>query len=124
MNCLNCSEQIKSKRIRLTTKYCSIKCSAIYRGKNQRGGNHPRWKGGVDGRFLKLQTPRPRPDKCEVCGDYGKKRNGIVLDHNHKTKTFRGWICSNCNTALGLLQEDPKRFDNLKKYLLASENSL
>lgn len=123
MLCINCKKEIKSKRIRkYRTKYCSIKCSAIHRGKQKRGENHWNWKGGVDSRHLKKTAPRPRPEKCEVCGEYGKKRNGIVLDHNHKTKTFRGWLCSNCNTALGLLNEDPKRFDLLKEYLLNNEN--
>ena len=25
---------------------------------------------------------------------------------NHKTGEFRGWICHNCNTALGLVNDD------------------
>lgn len=122
MLCKNCNKEISSKRS--DAKYCSLKCAAIDRGINQRGSNHPNWKGGNDTRYLKKIAPRPRPEKCEVCGNYGKKRNGIVLDHNHKTNKFRGWLCSNCNTALGLLDENPKRFDLLKEYLIDNENSL
>lgn len=120
MLCINCNLAINSNR--KEAKYCSIKCAAIDRGKNQRGSNHHNWQGGKDPRHLRFLTPRPRPEKCEVCGNSGKKRNGITLDHNHKTNTFRGWLCSNCNTALGLLNEDPKRFDLLKEYLIKNEN--
>jgi hypothetical protein len=34
---------------------------------------------------------------CEICGKVGER----VIDHNHKTKKFRGLLCRNCNTALG-----------------------
>jgi hypothetical protein len=95
-------------------------------GKNRdiKGEKHWNWKGGKDTRYIKKTAPRPRPKICEVCGQEGKRRNGIVLDHNHKTGKFRGWLCSNCNTAIGLLNEDPKRFELLIKYITNNENSL
>jgi hypothetical protein len=101
--------------------YCSIKCAAKDRAKNQIRDKHWNWKGGNNSRSIKKIAPRPRPERCEVCNGYGNK-NGIVLDHNHKTGKFRGWLCSNCNTTLGLLKEDPQRFDLLKAYLLNNEN--
>lgn len=106
-------------------KYCSIKCAAKDRGQVRRGENHWNWKGGKDTRYLKTIAPRPRPEKCEVCGKLGKKRNGICLDHDHKTNKFRGWLCSNCNTILGLSQEDPKVLQSLINYVKGfNENSL
>jgi len=117
-NCKVCS-QICTKRMYSNgkPKYCSLKCAAIDRGFNQSGKNHWNWKGGNDTRYLKKIAPRPKPDRCESCNQYGKKRNGICLDHNHKTKKFRGWLCSNCNTALGLLNEDIDKFKALINYL-------
>lgn len=43
---------------------------------------------------------------CELC----HKPEGIklVADHNHITNQFRGWLCRNCNSGLGLLGDDPK----------------
>lgn len=49
----------------------------------------------------KYPTPtHPCPDRCELCGGLPTKRR-LHLDHNHKTKKFRGWLCHYCNTNLG-----------------------
>jgi len=122
-NCKVCGKSCQRKGGgKKINKYCSIECSAKDRGNSQRGENHWNWKGRMDSRYLKTIAPRPRPEKCEVCGGYGQKRNGITLDHNHVTKKFRGWLCSNCNTALGLVKENPQTLEALIKYI--NENSL
>lgn len=41
----------------------------------------------------------------------------LAVDHCHETGRARGLLCSNCNTALGLLQEDPDLFHEAAKYL-------
>jgi len=64
-----------------------------------------------------------RSGSCEACGDsytrsrlgYGKF--GLHIDHNHKTGAFRGFLCSRCNQALGLLLDDPRRIQSLLDYL-------
>lgn len=50
---------------------------------------------------------------CEICGSSRKLR----LDHNHKTKKFRGVICDFCNTAIGLLGDNPERISRAAQYL-------
>lgn len=47
-----------------------------------------------------------RPEKltCPIChddvlGEYAR------LDHDHVTGRIRGWLCDNCNTAIGKLKE-------------------
>lgn len=48
---------------------------------------------------------RPRPEVCEICSRPPGKR-GMQFDHDHVTGQFRGWICANCNVALGLVNDD------------------
>ena len=57
--------------------------------------------------------------KCYVCSkqetEAGSK--GLVVDHNHTTRQVRKLLCSTCNTALGLLNEDIKIFTSLIEYV-------
>lgn len=39
------------------------------------------------------------------------------IDHCHETGRVRGILCRKCNTALGLLQEDPERIEGLMTYV-------
>lgn len=41
--------------------------------------------------------------KCGICENYRK----LVVDHCHKTGKVRGLLCSNCNSGIGLLGENP-----------------
>jgi hypothetical protein len=40
---------------------------------------------------------------CVIC----KSPVPLVVDHNHKTGTVRGLLCHTCNTALGMLRDEP-----------------
>ena len=58
--------------------------------------------------------------KCKICGTTKPGRKGIKrfsIDHCHKTNKIRGLLCMPCNTAIGLLKEDPNLFDAAKQYL-------
>lgn len=46
---------------------------------------------------------RPCPLMCECCG---KTNRALQMDHDHLLGTFRGWICSGCNTSIGKLGDD------------------
>lgn len=35
-----------------------------------------------------------------------KKLRDLAVDHNHTTGEIRGLLCTRCNTAIGLLQDD------------------
>jgi hypothetical protein len=83
----------------------------------QSGNKHPNWKGGKYGWNVR-NAPRPRPDKCEACGSNGT----ICFDHDHITNKFRGWICMQCNFALGQVHDDKKILLDLIKYLEKHEN--
>lgn len=52
------------------------------------------------------------PTACEACGSTHR----LHVDHNHGTGVYRGVLCSDCNTALGLLGDDVQRVISLLEY--------
>lgn len=60
---------------------------------------------------------RPEPECCDCCGDLILVGKGPQLDHDHSTGTFRGWLCTLCNTGLGLFRDDPIRLRRAVAYL-------
>jgi hypothetical protein len=64
------------------------------------------------------------PSVCECCGGVATgKRNihGIAqlhLDHDHETGDFRGWLCTKCNTGIGLLGDSVKGLERAVNYLV------
>jgi hypothetical protein len=58
---------------------------------------------------------------CAICGLLGPARRGqdrLHVDHTHdKYKKIRGLLCSNCNTAIGLMKDDQKRLVRAAAYL-------
>lgn len=59
------------------------------------------------------QAGRPIPDSCEACG----RRRPLQFDHCHQRGMFRGWICGNCNAALGHVNDSPDHLRLLIIYL-------
>jgi len=62
---------------------------------------------------------------CAICGlsetaTYRGKTRRLTIDHDHKTNTIRGLLCSNCNIGVGNLQDNPTLLrlaaDYLEKY--------
>lgn len=52
---------------------------------------------------------------CAICA----KPRRLHVDHDHETGNVRGLLCSNCNTALGLLGEEVDVLIAALAYLLA-----
>lgn len=57
--------------------------------------------------------------KCAICGRLSEdSRNGhLDQDHCHETDRLRGLLCSQCNTALGLMADEPERLRAAALYL-------
>ncbi len=58
---------------------------------------------------------------CAICRNSDFGHYGPVIDHCHVAGHFRGLLCSNCNTAIGLLRNNPMIMENARTYLLKEE---
>ena len=61
---------------------------------------------------------------CAIClqPETRRQKTGVAdalcIDHNHKTGTARGLLCHKCNSAIGLLQDDPLLLEKAKEYII------
>jgi hypothetical protein len=56
--------------------------------------------------------------KCAIChGAPNGAGDRLHIDHCHNTNKVRGLLCSRCNTAIGLLGDDPERAESAAAYL-------
>lgn len=53
--------------------------------------------------------------KCEICGIIPKE--GLKVDHDHKTDQVRSLLCYNCNVALGNIRDNPLISIKIARYL-------
>lgn len=53
---------------------------------------------------------------CGICEDPPTVK-ALAVDHHHDTGVIRGLLCSNCNTALGLMKDDLDRLERAVNYL-------
>ncbi len=62
----------------------------------------------------RVQRIQSQSGKCAIC-----QRSDKVLqrDHDHDTRTDRGFLCGNCNRGIGLLQDNPEILDAAAAYL-------
>ena len=68
---------------------------------------------------LRKENPPPKAGKCQVCKVYTTK---WVLDHCHTDMTFRGYICTSCNSGIGLLHDYPVILERALTYLRKNNN--
>ncbi len=58
---------------------------------------------------------------CAICRvditQWSGKRSPVHVDHSHATGQVRGLLCRDCNTALGILKDDPDRLRAAAKYI-------
>ena len=62
---------------------------------------------------------------CAICNCKlnSSRYTRFAGDHDHKTGKLRGLLCTNCNTALGLLKESPERLLRALDYLKTHQYS-
>ena len=62
--------------------------------------------------------------RCVICGEMetsmrGGLRKTLSRDHNHTTGQQRGALCFRCNTALGLMRDNPDLLLAAADYLMS-----
>lgn len=56
---------------------------------------------------------------CAICASTTSRGRGWHGDHDHKTGAFRGVLCANCNTGLGMFRDRVKSLRAAIYYLEA-----
>ncbi len=62
-------------------------------------------------------------DYCQICGKVFTNSKEKHIDHCHNSGQIRGVLCSNCNTALGLIKEDLQTLKSMENYIKKHETS-
>ena len=59
---------------------------------------------------------------CKVCNTHESElTKGLCVDHCHITGVVRGLLCTNCNTAIGLLKDSAQTVEAAAQYLRQTE---
>lgn len=63
---------------------------------------------------------------CAICkGVLNSSRyTKLAVDHDHKTGRVRGLLCTNCNTAVGLMKDSPGRLRAAANYLADTKSDV
>ena len=68
---------------------------------------------------LKTKYMHLKGSCCEICE---KQTEDLVLDHDHSSGIFRGWLCQTCNTSLGKLGDSIEAIEKVYNYLKKSNH--
>jgi hypothetical protein len=91
-----------------------IPCQKEYN--NHYGKNRGRWiKYGIDESIFNDLLIK-QDHKCKIC-NININKPTCTIDHDHNTNEVRGLLCRNCNTALGLFNDNINSLLNAIKYL-------
>jgi len=61
---------------------------------------------------------------CAICGRNNPTGRGWQVDHEHTTGKVRGILCHRCNTAIGMLKDDPNLLQQALDYLRRHDGTL
>lgn len=73
-------------------------------------------KYGVDQAWFDA-TLDAQDGRCAICGTDEPGRKTWSIDHCHATGKVRGLLCNHCNTAIGLMRDDPAVLRAAIRYL-------
>lgn len=95
------------------------KCRAYRRSKNR---YHKLRAIGITEEQFQAQLER-QGGVCAICKGLPRGRyKKFAADHCHTRGHFRGVLCPQCNSAIGLMKDDPQRLANAIDYLRKTES--
>lgn len=109
--------------------YSSCKhCVSVYHRKHHAG--HPEW---IHTRLWRTygitltdydEMLESQGGGCAICGKTAEENDRrLCVDHDHETGEIRGLLCTQCNHALGLLQDSPEICKQAMLYLQPQEQT-
>ena len=114
-----------------TCKRCKVEKS-LSEYTNASGGNYKRTECRECANRLtkernalrKIHGMPPENYECPICLRSGEQIAGEggaagswVIDHDHLTAGFRGWLCHKCNRGLGAFEDSSERLKRAINYL-------
>lgn len=120
--CLFCNKKFYAYPYRLKigkAKFCSRSCVHQYNTQYIGSKKHRKFQSILKTKYNisinDLEILKIKQDnKCAICN----KKRKLVIDHNHINNKIRGLLCNQCNTALGLLEDNVDRLNNAVNYLI------
>ncbi len=118
------SEFQKSAKAKDGLKHNCKTCSSIYAAKYRK--HKQRWDLGWRYGLTEIEYKElynKQSGLCAICGGSQQgyrlsgKRKKLCVDHSHKTGVVRGLLCTRCNSAIGLLNDDAELLKIVLIYL-------
>jgi len=111
-------------------QYCCIDCQKEKKKKywasrqpKKRLEQHLKYKYGVTHKEF-LEVWQLQKGCCAICDSelpdlmtYENRKRGYAIDHNHENGEFRGILCLNCNSLLGMAKDSTHILDMAIRYL-------
>jgi len=117
-----CNKCGKELPVSMFSKHSGSKAPNYYRPECKSCNNHL----SKVRKSLKKQFGNPPKNyRCPICNELEedvKGKGGLtcspwVVDHNHKTDKFRGWLCHKCNRGIGAFRDDTTILERAIYYL-------
>jgi hypothetical protein len=115
------------KELPLTEEYYTKNCSSNTGGDKYfrpecKECNKHHTKGRTEAyRLAGKPSYPPIGTPCDLCARTDKE---LLFDHDHETLKHRGWLCQNCNQALGRLGDNEEGLQRALNYLKKQKVSI
>ena len=123
--CIGCGQSFRTKVKNIARgggSYCSRVCNPAYARRFEPSEKHRRHNLARNYGLSSVDFDRMRVSqkgRCAICRSLPDEPHGVlVVDHDHMTDRVRQLLCNNCNTAVGLLRDNPVTATELVVYLL------
>lgn len=103
-NCVACDERVREERRTKTKEIRILKLYGITLSERE-------------------EMAKAQGNSCKICRISFEDAAAMHIDHCHTSGRVRGLLCSKCNQAIGLLQEDPEIIREAARYIEAASSN-